>query len=86
MMDPSSLRTTVKQYLHRLAPSTAAIDDTSDLFAAGVLKSMHVLELVNYLEDSFGVAVSQRDLFGGRLRTVASIGELVAERALRKAS
>lgn len=86
MMDPSNLRTTVKQYLCRLAPSAAAFDDTSDLFAAGVLKSMHVLELVNYLEDSFGVSVSQRDLFGGRLRTVASIGELVAERGLRKAS
>lgn len=86
MTDFASLRTDIKRYLARLAPRASSLEDTADLFAAGALKSMHVLELVNFLEDSFGISVSQRDLFGGRLRTVAAITELVAERRLRSAS
>ena len=81
-----SLRTEVRHFLGTLVERGARLDDTTDLFASGAIKSMHVLELVNHLEDTYGLAVSQRDLFSGRLRSVEAIAQLVAERQLRKAS
>lgn len=54
--------------------------DETDLFATGAVKSMQLMELINRLEDTFGVRVSQRDIMAGRLRSLSSIAALVADR------
>ncbi len=86
MSPPLTLRHEVRAYLSTLVEDIDRIEDSTDLFSAGGVRSMQVLELVNHLEDTYGLAISQRDLFTGRLRTVAAIAELVAERQLRRAS
>ena len=56
------------------------VGEETDLFATGAVKSMQLMELINHLEDRFGVRVSQRDIMAGRLRNVASIAALVVDR------
>ncbi len=56
------------------------VGEEADLFATGAVKSMQLMELINQLEDRFGVRVEQRDIMTGRLRSVASIAALVADR------
>jgi methoxymalonate biosynthesis acyl carrier protein len=48
-----------------------------DLFAAGGVSSLFALQLVLYLEQEFGVAVSGPDLKLDNFRTVRSMAELV---------
>lgn len=86
MMRLDSLRVEVRRYLTTLVERGSTLDDRTDLFASGAVKSMQVLELVNHLEDHYGLLVSQRDLFGGRLRSVDAIVELVLEQRMKKAS
>ena len=56
------------------------VDADVDLFATGAVKSMQLMELINHLEDTFGVRVEQRDIMAGRLRSVRSIAALVIDR------
>ncbi len=72
---------TVKQGLFLLLRQLGAppVDDHTDLFATGAVKSMQLMELINGLEDTFGVRVSQRDIMAGRLRSVESIAALVID-------
>jgi acyl carrier protein len=86
MIDLSRLRTDLRRFLSTLVDRGSQLTSDTDLFASGALKSMHVLELVNHLEDSFAIAVTQRDLFSGRLRTIDAIVELIVERRVRSAS
>lgn len=48
-----------------------------DLFAAGAVKSMFAMELVVYLEATFGVSVEGEELTLDNFRTVRSMAALV---------
>lgn len=73
---------TVKQHIVTFLRQLGAppLDADADLFATGAVKSMQLMELINHLEDAFGVRVEQRDIMTGRLRSVSSIAALVADR------
>ena len=62
-------------FSHRLSVSVASID--ADLLQAGFLDSLSIVELLLYLEESFGARVSILDKDIDDFRTIARIARLV---------
>lgn len=60
------------------AKANAPVAHDEDLAAAGVLTSMVAMEIVVFLESSFGVSIVGRDLKLDNFRTVDSMVALVA--------
>lgn len=82
----TAVRAEVRRFLATLTEPgarAAPLADDTDVFAAGVVKSMNVLELINHLEDTYRLTIGQRDVFAGHLRTVAAIAGFVVARAGR---
>jgi len=79
-MTPDHIRTELRAYLGRLA-GQAGFTDGDDVFASGLVRSMNLLELVNHIEDTYGLRVGQRDVFEGHLRSVDRLVAFVCSRA-----
>ena len=58
-----------------LAPGAIASD--TELLNRGVVASLQVLEIADFLEREFGTALSPLDVSPDQFRTVATIAELV---------
>ena len=83
-MNVSDVHAALRGHVHALGGPAAAADDL-DLFGAGALESMQLLELITRVEDDFAIRVDERDVQTGRLRSIASIAALVGERLAHKA-
>ncbi|HEX2133534.1 MAG TPA: acyl carrier protein [Actinophytocola sp.] len=70
-----SVASTISSYLETKAGGPVAHD--ADLAAAGVLTSMVAMEIVVFLESTFGVSIVGRDLKLDNFRTVDSMVALV---------
>ena len=44
--------------------------DSQDVFATSVVRSMNLLELICFIEDTYKIEISQRDVFDGHLRSI----------------
>jgi D-alanine--poly(phosphoribitol) ligase subunit 2 len=60
-----------------------SISDDTDLFAAAVLDSLGLVELLLGLEEEFGIRISAVDLELDRFRTVAAITAFVSSKLVR---
>ena len=76
----TAVRARVRGYLEGLAPGTR-VDDDADLVAAGTITSMQFLDLVMFVEDSFGLTVDPRDVFDRHFSSVDAIVAYVTARA-----
>jgi acyl carrier protein len=54
-----------------------SLDPDEDLLAAGTLDSLSLMELVAFIEERYGIEVSDEDLVMENFRTLRSIQELV---------
>ncbi|GLY50810.1 phosphopantetheine-binding protein [Lentzea sp. NBRC 102530] len=70
-----SVESTVQAYLESKLKST--VDPDQDLMASGLVSSMFAMQLVVYLESTFGVAVVGSDLKLDNFRSVRSMTALV---------
>ncbi len=69
----------ILQIVFDLAPEhKAKITADTDLFAAGIIDSFGMLNLLSAIEDAFGVAIADDDLDQNNFRSVTSIAALVA--------
>lgn len=59
-----------------IAKSTK-IEDSSSLLDEGVLDSLGILELVNYLQDELGVSVEDEELVPENFRSIDAIASFV---------
>ncbi|MBA3455852.1 MAG: acyl carrier protein [Deltaproteobacteria bacterium] len=48
----------------------ARFGDSDDVFEIGVVRSLNLIELITWIEDTYGLEVTQRDVFDGNLRSV----------------
>jgi len=69
----------LRGHVHQLGGPAAAADEL-DLFGAGALESMQLLELITRVEDDFAIRIDERDVQTGRLRSISSIATLIGER------
>ena len=79
MSSPSSdhIRTQVRFILTQLSGGKSFADD-QDVFATSIVRSMNLLELIVSIEDTYGIVVSERDVFEGRLRSVHQLAGFIA--------
>lgn len=77
---PDHVRGELRALLTRISGGTGFRDD-EDVFTSGVVRSINLLELIVGVEDTYGIAVEQRDVFEGHLRSVDRLTAFVAARA-----
>lgn len=78
-----SIKTRVKEYIadNLLMGTGTEIGDTDSLLALGVIDSTGVLELVAFLEQTFGIRVSDEEMIPENLDTLNSIETYVQQKA-----
>lgn len=73
---PTDVQAAILAFLESRTKSTWQTD--RDLFGSGGLSSLFAMELVVYLERTFGIAIGGADLKLDNFRTVATMAGLVA--------
>jgi len=66
---PEEVRLQLRTILSELSRG-ARFGDADDVFAAGIVRSLNLIELITWVEDTYGFEVTQRDVFDGHLRSV----------------
>lgn len=69
-------RAQIRQFLTRFFRNRE-IGDEEDIFALGFVNSLLAMQLVQFLEKEFGIAVADEDLDLDNFRTVAAMDALV---------
>jgi acyl carrier protein len=70
----NDIRQDIRTFLEQdLSRDLAGVDDTASLLQAGVLDSLGVMQLVAFLQDRFGIVVSDDDLVPENLESVGAI-------------
>ncbi len=68
-------------YVRGLKNGNPSLEPDTDLIATGVLDSLTVMELVSYLSKTFGVKIAVTDITPANLRSVNTLGALVASKS-----
>lgn len=71
-----SLRDELRAALVRLG-ATRAFTDAQDVFATSIVRSINLLELICFLEDTYRIEITQRDIFDGHLRSIDRMAAFV---------
>ena len=58
-------------------PEAATLSDEASLLAQGIIDSTGVLELVGFIEDSFGICVDDAEMVPQNLDSVESISSFI---------
>jgi acyl carrier protein len=62
------------------------LKDDEDIFALGFINSLAALQLVQFLEKEFGIAVEDEDLDLDNFRTLNSMDELLERKLMSRAA
>lgn len=72
-------KATVREFLERYVRSRRLRDD-DDIFALGFVNSLVALQLVQFLEQAFGITVEDEDLDLDNFRSIDRIDDFVARK------
>ena len=72
----NSLRAEIREFLGR-AFKGHEVGDDDDIFASGFVNSLFAMELIVFIESSYGITIESEDLDLENFRTVAKVAELV---------
>jgi acyl carrier protein len=86
-LDPSSIKSQIRQFVLENAQSkgVTTVSDTDSLTEIGVVDSLGIFRLVSFLEDSFGVRISDEEIVHDNFQTIADIERFVAGKLAAKA-
>ena len=77
MKEPvSDVKSAIRTFVGRFFGGHDLADD-EDIFAAGYVNSMFAMQLVQFVESEFGIAVESEDLDLDNFRSVGAIAALV---------
>jgi D-alanyl-lipoteichoic acid acyltransferase DltB (MBOAT superfamily)/acyl carrier protein len=79
VMNEQAIRNTVRDFVTEISVAPPG-EDAQDLIESGVIDSIRVLDLINFVAEMFGVEVSEADVYDGRFASLTSIASFVAER------
>ena len=72
----------IRQFIEgHLLDGAELIKEDTPLFSAGILDSFHLVELLMFLEETFGTRISPAEIRPELIDTPAAIAALVAEKA-----
>lgn len=82
MTDLQDVQHQIRDYVSRqfLTAFGDGLTENSDLFEAGVIDSYGFVELVAFLEQTFGVKLSDDDLASPEMSSLAGMSRMVAAR------
>lgn len=61
-----------------IPPTDHTFSPQSELFDSGYLDSLGIVALTTYVEEQFGIALTEEQLFDPRFITIAGIAQIVA--------
>lgn len=75
----------IRKFVSNMAPGNAvAISDETDLIEAGLLDSISMMSLINYLESAVTIEVKDSDFNIDNFNTINAIYELVNRSTIKK--
>lgn len=82
LTDPvmASVRSRLEQFIREIgsiSPNDRDFDQQSELFDSGYLDSLGVVSLTAYIDEEFGVTMTEEMLFDERFNTIAGIAEII---------
>ncbi len=77
--DVEGLRSSVRRFIAK-AFKGRSLEDGEDIFATGFVNSLFAMELVTFIEGTFGITVESEDLDLDNFRSVASVADFVARK------
>jgi acyl carrier protein len=79
---PASIEERLRAYLSK--PGFPAPDDDTPLAESGFVPSLELLELVTFIEDSFGVELEPGDVRGENLDSISRLAQLIRSRSVAR--
>jgi len=79
----SSICEAIEQYIRaigRVADDDMQFGRLVELFDAGYVDSLGIVALTGFIEDTFGVELTEEDLFDHRFTTITGMAEIIASR------
>jgi acyl carrier protein len=85
-LDSSSIKSQIRQFVMENAQSkgVTTVSDTDSLTEIGVVDSLGIFRLVSFLEDSFGVRISDDEIVHDNFQTIAEIERFVSTKLAGK--
>jgi acyl carrier protein len=81
MKNVDQIKVEVRNYLKEASLSSSeSIEDDTLIFDAGILDSMGLLFLIEFLNENFEISVEDEELLPDNFETVNSIAEFVQEK------
>ena len=80
MTEQEQIRNQIKAYLKESAMSSGEIENDTKIFDQGLLDSMGLLFLVEYLNENFQVEVQDEDLDPVNFESINSIASFIVKR------
>ena len=73
---PAAARSTIRDYLKRISRKPDLSDD-QDIFGSGIVDSLFAVEIVCFIEETFGLKVENEDLDISNFSSVDALSGLV---------
>jgi len=83
MVSEQEIKETVKNFIlkeYLPGEDPAALTDTTPLMTTGILDSIAVLKVVNFLESEFGITIEPHEAVVENLNTVLDMAQLVSSK------
>ena len=82
MPSNAEIKSDLRHFIEQQFPPArqAEFSDSDSLLRPGIVDSFGVLELMTYLEQHFGVSLSDDEMLSNRFESIDSLTELVAEK------
>ena len=72
-------KTKIANYLGRFFPGHSLRED-EDIFSLGFVNSMFAMQLVTFVEQTFGITIENEDLELDNFRTIVALANLVTRK------
>jgi len=82
-MDETAIRGPIRAYIvdNFLLGSAGELEDSTQLMEAGILDSTGVIELVAFLETTFGVTIADEEIVSKNLNSLNYISSFIARKS-----
>lgn len=71
---------TIKAFIQKKIGESKAFNNDDDIFKLGLVNSLFALELVVYLENTFGIEVANEDLDLNNFKSVDNLSDFVGRK------
>lgn len=79
--NPADIQSRLEQFIReigRIPPTEHRFSSQSELFDAGYLDSLGIVALTTYVEQHFGITLTEDQLFDSRFTTIAGIAQIIS--------